>query len=73
MVATPSPTSRCSALFGVPHLDRIISGFEEVHPLASGWRARIPLHQAWPLLVHAALFGGGYGDSALAALRRARG
>ena len=61
------------ALFGVPHLDRIISGFEEVHPLASGWQARIPLHQAWPLLVHAALFGGGYGESALTALRRARG
>jgi fructosamine-3-kinase len=61
------------ALFGVPHLDRIVDGYEEVHPLAPGWRARVPLHQAWPLLVHAALFGGGYGDSAMAALRRSRG
>jgi fructosamine-3-kinase len=61
------------ALFGVPHIDRIIAGFEEVHPLAPGWQARVPLHQAWPLLVHAALFGGGYGVSALTALRRARG
>jgi fructosamine-3-kinase len=50
-----------------------VGGYEEVRPLAAGWRARVPLHQAWPLLVHAALFGGGYGDSALAALRRARG
>ena len=61
------------ALFGVPHLDQIIGGYQEVQPLAPGWQARIPLHQAWPLLVHAALFGGGYGDSALTALRRARG
>jgi fructosamine-3-kinase len=60
------------ALFGVPHLDQIISGYQEVQPLAPGWQARIPLHQAWPLLVHAALFGGGYGDSAITALRRAR-
>ena len=52
---------------------RIIGGYQEVQPLAPGWQARIPLHQAWPLLVHAALFGGGYGDSALTALRRARG
>ncbi len=61
------------ALFGVPHLERIINSYLESHPLAPGWVARIPLHQAWPLLVHAALFGGGYGDSALAALRRAHG
>ncbi len=61
------------ALFGVPHLDRIIHGYEEVRPLAPGWRGRVPLHQAWPLLVHAALFGGGYGASAVTALRRARG
>lgn len=61
------------ALFGVPHLERIIAGYELVRPLAPGWRARIPLHQAWPLLVHAALFGGGYGDSAITAMRRARG
>ena len=61
------------ALFGVPHLEAIISGYQQVHPLAAGWQARVPLHQAWPLLVHAALFGGGYGDSAMAALRHARG
>jgi fructosamine-3-kinase len=61
------------ALFGIAHLDRIMGGYEEVQPLAAGWQARIHLHQAWPLLVHAALFGGGYGDSAVRALRRARG
>jgi fructosamine-3-kinase len=61
------------ALFGVPHLDRVLDGYQQRRALAPGWQARIPLHQAWPLLVHAALFGGGYGASALAALRRARG
>ncbi len=61
------------ALFGLPHLEAVIAGYDEVSPLAEGWHRRVPLHQAWPLLVHAALFGGGYGASALAALRRARG
>jgi fructosamine-3-kinase len=61
------------ALFGAPHLDRIVAGYEQVQPLAGGWRDRVPLHQAWPLLVHAALFGGGYTESALRALRRSRG
>lgn len=61
------------ALFGVAHLERIIGGYQQVTPMPDGWRDRVPLHQAWPLLVHAALFGGGYGTSALAALRRARG
>ena len=62
------------ALFGVPHLDEILGGYQQRRPLAAGWQARIPLHQAWPLLVlDAALFGSGYGTSAVAALRRARG
>lgn len=59
------------ALFGTPHLDDIVDGYERTAPLAPGWRSRVPLHQAWPLLVHAALFGGGYGASAARALGRA--
>jgi fructosamine-3-kinase len=59
------------ALFGAPHLDRIIGAYDDAAPLAPGWRARVGLHQAWPLLVHAALFGGGYGASAVRALRSA--
>lgn len=57
------------ALFGVPHLDEIRYGYEEVAPLADGWRDRIPLHQLHPLLVHATLFGGGYGSRAAAEAR----
>jgi fructosamine-3-kinase len=34
--------------------------YEDVHPLADGWEARVPLHQLAPLVVHAIKFGGGY-------------
>lgn len=57
------------ALFGVPHFDEIVAGYADVAPLADGWRDRIPLHQLHPLLVHATLFGGGYGSRAAAAAR----
>ncbi|WP_370616729.1 fructosamine kinase family protein [Mumia qirimensis] len=55
------------ALFGIQHLQRIIDAYDEVSPLAEGWQSRVPLHQLHPLLVHAALFGGGYGERAVAA------
>ena len=48
------------ALFGAPHLDEILRGYTETVPLADGWRARVPLHQLHPLLVHACLFGPAY-------------
>ena len=52
------PSSPCSA--ARPHLDRILAAYEEVWPLADGWRERVPLHQLHLLLVHAALFGAAY-------------
>jgi fructosamine-3-kinase len=55
------------ALFGCPHLERILGAYQEVAPLAPGWRERIPLHQLFPLLVHTVLFGTGYARSAVAA------
>jgi fructosamine-3-kinase len=58
------------ALFGLPHLDRVLAGYHEQWPLADGWRHRQPLHQLFPLLVHAVLFGGGYAAQAVAAARR---
>lgn len=39
-------------------------------PLASGWQDRVAWYQLPPLLVHAILFGGSYGDAALRALAR---
>ena len=59
------------ALFGAPHLETILAAYDEVAPLADGWRDRVPLHQLHPLLVHAAMFGGGYGARAAAAARAA--
>jgi fructosamine-3-kinase len=58
------------ALFGTPHLDRILSAYDEEYPLTDGWRDRVGLHQLHPLLVHAVLFGGGYGAQAAALARR---
>ncbi len=57
------------ALFGAPHLSRILEVYDEVAPLADGWQDRVPLHQIHPLLVHAILFGGSYGQRAGSAAR----
>ncbi len=56
-------------LFGGPG-PRAFAAYEEVSPLAPGAAERVALWQAAPLLLHAALFGGGYGARAAAALRR---
>ncbi|WUU85758.1 fructosamine kinase family protein [Streptomyces cellulosae] len=59
------------ALFGCPLLDAVLEGYQEVAPLAEGWRERVGVHQLFPLLVHAVLFGRGYAGQALAAARSA--
>ncbi len=56
-------------LFGCPHLERVLGAYEEVAPLAPGWRDRVDLHQLFPLLVHAVLFGRGYAARAVTAAR----
>ena len=58
------------ALFGLPHLDRVLAAYDEAHPLPDGWRDRVSLHQLHPLLVHATLFGGGYVAQAVSTARR---
>ncbi|MDO9494821.1 MAG: fructosamine kinase family protein [Nocardioides sp.] len=52
------------AMFGLPHLPRALDAYAEATPLAEGWEDRLGLHQLFPLLVHACLFGGGYGTRA---------
>jgi fructosamine-3-kinase len=47
------------ALFGCPQLPRVLDAYRESDPLADGWEDRVALHQLFPLLVHACLFGGG--------------
>lgn len=56
-------------LFGLPYLDEVLAGYQEVSALAAGWQGRIGLHQLNPLLVHTVLFGGGYAEAAVAAAR----
>lgn len=57
------------ALFGLPHLHRVLDAYQEERPLAAGWQERVPLHYLFPLLVHAAMFGGQYGQRAGAIAR----
>ena len=59
------------SLFGVPHLQRLLDAYQDETPLADGWEERQPVHQLFPLLVHAALFGGHYGLKASEAAQRA--
>jgi fructosamine-3-kinase len=59
-------------LFGAPS-PRILAAYAEAHPLADGHEQRVDLWQLFPLLVHAVLFGGGYGAQAERAARRYTG
>lgn len=56
-------------LFGAPG-PAVVAAYDEMLPLAPGWRERLALWQLEPLLVHAVMFGGGYGGRALAVLDR---
>jgi fructosamine-3-kinase len=58
-------------LFGCPHLEQVLDGYQEEAPLADGWADRVGVHQLFPLLVHAVLFGRGYAEQALAVARTA--
>ncbi len=56
-------------LFGAPS-QRVFDAYEELAPLAEGWRERVELYQLLPLLVHALLFGGSYAGAVERAARR---
>ena len=57
-------------VFSQPHLDQVYAGYEEVSALAAGRRERVGAHQLHMLIIHAALFGGGYGARTVATARR---
>ncbi len=59
-------------LFGAPSR-RVLDAYAEAAPLAAGHEERVELWQLFPLMVHAVLFGGGYGGSAEAVARRYAG
>jgi fructosamine-3-kinase len=56
-------------LFGQPS-KALIAAYDEAFPLADGWRDRMALWQLEPLLAHAVMFGGNYGDAARGVLER---
>lgn len=57
-------------LFGCPHLAEVLEGYQHTTPLAAGWQQRVGLHQLFPLLVHAVLFGRSYAEQALGTARQ---
>ncbi len=58
------------ALFGAPHLERVLAAYDEAAPLPDGWSDRVLLHQVHPLLLHAVLFGGSYAGQVRRAAQR---
>jgi fructosamine-3-kinase len=58
-----------STLFG-GFSERFFAAYHEVLPLHREWRERNPLYQLYHLLNHHLIFGGSYGASALAIVRR---
>jgi fructosamine-3-kinase len=59
-------------LFGAPS-ERVFAAYEELAPLAEGWRDRVELYQLLALLVHALLFGGSYASAVERAVHRYAG
>ena len=70
MAATARPTWRCSRCSDCHTCRGVLDAYDEVAPLAEGWQDRAGVHQLFPLLVHACLFGGGYGARAGATAAR---
>jgi fructosamine-3-kinase len=67
----PSSDLAMLALFGAPFLAEITRAHAAATGIPALGGALLALHQLWPLLVHAALFGPGYRGQAMAALRAA--
>jgi fructosamine-3-kinase len=59
-------------LFGTPS-ELVFAAYEELTPLADGWRERVELYQLLALLVHALLFGGSYAGAVERVARRYAG
>lgn len=64
--------AQLSLFGGLPHLQELIAGYEEIWPLADGWRERTPLHTLHLLLVHTTLFGGTHRDAVMDAVTAIR-
>lgn len=58
------------ALFGYPHLERVLDAHASAYGLPTGFRDLIDLHQLHPLLVHTVTHSPSYGREALQIARR---
>ena len=56
-------------LFG-NYSDRVYDAYQEVRPLQSGWRERLPLYKLYHVMNHYNLFGGHYASQAFRIVRR---
>lgn len=54
------------SVFGFPHLEDVVAGYDAESALAAGWQDRLGLHQLGIVIMHAHLFGGGYVHESLA-------
>lgn len=57
-------------LFGIPLYDEILSGYQSVHQIESGFNDRKLVHQLSMILAHVAFFGGGYLGQSLMMIRQ---
>ncbi|WP_048770781.1 fructosamine kinase family protein [Cellulomonas flavigena] len=58
------------AVFGCPHLERILAAYDEASAMVDGWRERVALHQMHIIMVHCVLFGRSYVPEAVSIARR---
>ena len=58
------------AVFGCPHLERILAAYDEASPLEDGWRERVALHQAHIIMIHCVVFGRSYVPEVVSIARR---
>jgi fructosamine-3-kinase len=59
----------CLGLFGgVAYQAQVLDGYQEAYPLPDGWRAGLPVHRMFLMLVHTAIFGSAYRSAVLAEL-----
>ena len=57
-------------VFGQSFLGDIYDGYNSVSPLAEGWEQRRRVHQLYLLALHAAIFGGAYGQETVQTARQ---
>ncbi len=59
----------CLGLFGgVAYQAQVLDGYQDAYPLPDGWRASLPVHRLFLMLVHTAIFGSSYRSAVLSEL-----